>query len=259
MYQTTRPGPTILAAMLLALAGCGGGGDSDNAGTAGPTPSSPKAEGVYAGTTSTGYELSLLVLENDVAWGMYTWNYQGSDYLVGFVQGPGVSKNGSFSIADGRDYHFLNDITYKVTASGTYVPGVSIQGSVTDGSTSLSFTATTAAVIGYDYRQPATLSAVAGTWSGFYSAGWETGTVSVSATGAVSGATSSGCIYGGTVAPRASGKNVYDVSITFGPSPCALPGQSATGIAVITSGGKQLLVAATTASRAYGATFVGQR
>ncbi len=258
MGTTIRTGSAILAATLLALAGCGGGSD-DNAGGAGQPPSWTKAEGVYVGTTSTGYGLSLLVLENDVAWGMYTWNYQGSDYLIGFVQGAGVSYNGSFSITDGRDYQLLNDVTYKVTASGTYVPGVSIQGSVTDGSTALTFTATAAAVSGYDYHQPATLSAVAGTWPGFYSAGWDAGTVNVSATGAVSGATSSGCVYGGTVAPRASGKNVYDVSITFGPSPCALPGQLATGIAVITSGGRQLLVAATTASRAYGATFVGQR
>ena len=51
-------------------------------------------------------------------------------------------------------------------------------------------------------------------------------------TGAFTASSSLGCNFAGTVLPRPSGKNVFNVSLTFGPAPCALPGQAAAGIAV---------------------------
>ena len=75
-------------------------------------------------------------------------------------------------------------------------------------------------------------------------------------------AVSSGCGFGGTVAPRASGKNVFDVQLTFGPAPCALPGQRAAGIAVaypLGNGRTQLLVAVVTPDRSAGQAAFGDR
>jgi hypothetical protein len=75
-------------------------------------------------------------------------------------------------------------------------------------------------------------------------------------------ASSGGCSYTGTVAPRASGKNVFSVSMTFGAAPCALAGQTATGMAVaypLSNGQTQLVVAAVDASRSYGAAAFGTR
>lgn len=68
----------------------------------------------------------------------------------------------------------------------------------------------------------------------------------------VSAVTSLGCDYTSTIAPHASGKNVYDVSLAFGGPPCRLAGQTAAGIAIIVetaTGRKRLLLAATDASR----------
>jgi hypothetical protein len=59
------------------------------------------------------------------------------------------------------------------------------------------------------------------------------------------------------VVPRPSGKNVDNVTITFGPAPCLLPNGSGSGIAVIA--GAELTVAAVTADRANGAAFFGTR
>ncbi len=62
--------------------------------------------------------------------------------------------------------------------------------------------------------------------------------------------------------PRASGKNIYNVALTFGPLPCDLPNQPAAGIAVIyplTSGKSQLIVAVTDATRTIGGASFGVR
>jgi hypothetical protein len=64
------------------------------------------------------------------------------------------------------------------------------------------------------------------------------------------------------VTPRASGKNVFNLELRFGPAPCELPGQNATGIAVaypLASGQTQLLVTAVDGTRAYGAAAFGVR
>jgi hypothetical protein len=54
-------------------------------------------------------------------------------------------------------------------------------------------------------------------------------------------------LFSGTATPRSSGKNVMNVSVTFGAAPCALPGQTATGIAInytiAATNQKQLIVA----------------
>ena len=87
-------------------------------------------------------------------------------------------------------------------------------------------------------------------------------TLTMSAGGAVAG-TNLGCTFTGTALPRASGKNVFDVSVTFGAAPCALPGQTATGIAityaVAGTAQKQLLVAVQSSTKANGTMFIATR
>ena len=75
-------------------------------------------------------------------------------------------------------------------------------------------------------------------------------------------ATSDGCSFSGRLTPRLSGKNVFDMNLRFGPSPCALPGQTATGIAIdfpLGGGQRQLIVAGSTISRDYGTVMFGAR
>lgn len=110
----------------------------------------------------------------------------------------------------------------------------------------------------YNYNTPATLAGIAGTWTGFFSSS-ETGSVAISSGGVLSSVTSLGCTISGTVMRRASGKNVYDVTVNFGPSPCALPNGTGSGVAIITSSGsaRQLTVGVVTADLALGAAFFG--
>lgn len=257
----------IIAAALL-LAGCGGEGATGGGLSASPAPEPPdpapvhaaKAQGAYFGSTSRGFELSMLVLENDVAWGLYERN----GALVGFFQGAGLSNQGSFTVADSRDYNFIDKRTAIGSITATYFAEVSIQGTVipTVGN-QYSFSAAAAtAGSGYDYDRPARLPEIQGDWPGFYGDGLETGTVEVSPTGRISALTSLGCNFTGTVAPRASGKNVYDVSLVFGGPPCRLAGQTVAGVGIIvetTADTKRLLLAATDASRNFGVSFAALR
>lgn len=84
----------------------------------------------------------------------------------------------------------------------------------------------------------------------------------MNANGTFSSTTSLGCKISGSVAPRASGKNVYDVTVNFGAAPCGVPNGSATGNAIITnlpSGARQLSVAVSSADFTNAGVFFGQR
>ncbi len=151
--------------------------------------------------------------------------------------------------------------TYTATATGKTISGTA--GIPGLGSTSFSG----GPILGstYDYDTPASLSSVTGHWTMTELEG-ETVSLNIGTNGAFSAIGSSGCNFNGAMTPRASGKNVFDVTLTFGGSPCALPGQSASGIAVAspvanpTGGtGTQLLVAVVDGSKTYGAAAFGTR
>jgi hypothetical protein len=250
------------------MAGCGGsdGATGDGGLTSPPVPSDAdsdpppelQAEGAYRGTlTPEGYELTMIALENDVAWGLYRLN----GLLVGFFEGAGVSSKGSFTIPDLREHDFVDGTVRAGSLSTTFFGGVSIEGDfVPDVGAQSSFTATTAALTGYVYDQPATLAAIAGRWQGFYENGSDSGPVDVAPSGTISALTVRGCSYSGSVVPRASGANVYDLTILFGPAPCALPGQQMSGIAIIVEtvpGTRSLLAAAHDTTRTLGTSFAG--
>jgi hypothetical protein len=86
-------------------------------------------------------------------------------------------------------------------------------------------------------------------------AGVETSTLTVNASGALSGSTSGGCSYTGTVEPHAAG-NVYDVSTVFGAG-CLFSGQTFKGHAYLS--GKVLYAVVPKADLSTGALFVGTK
>ncbi|HRO61991.1 MAG TPA: hypothetical protein PK177_23015, partial [Burkholderiaceae bacterium] len=226
------------AAVLLAACSSGDGakGECGNTSHPPPPPEPPPvgtttAEGAFAGTlTPRGFRLSLIVLENGVAWGLY----ENNGLLVGFFEGVGVSNNGSYTIPDVRDHDFVDRTARRSQLSATYFPALSIEGHlIPDVGVQSAFSATAAAMTGYDYAQPAAPGQVTGSWPGFYRNGFEYGTVRITSSGAISATTSAGCAYTGTVVPRASGRNVFDVRISFGSAPCELPDGVATGIAIV--------------------------
>ena len=263
-----RPGCAFAIATALLLAGCSSGdgakGGGNNTSPPPPSPEPPPmdvttAEGAFAGKmTPRGFRLSLVVLENGDAWGLY----ENNGLLVGFFEGAGVSNNGSYTADDVRDHDFVARVVRHGSLSATYFPAVSVNGHlIPDIGVQSAFSATAAAMTGYDYAQPADPARIAGSWPGFYRNGPESGTVEITPSGAVSAVTSTGCAYTGTVSPRASGRNVFDVRITFGAVPCELPNQVARGIAIVvdTARGRQLMLAATDATRSFATSFVGTR
>ncbi len=143
------------------------------------------------------------------------------------------------------------------------------------------YTAKTAGTLSYNFNTPATVASIANTWSGGLLDGG-TASISIAASGAISGTTSLGCTLTGTASASTSAKNFFTVSITYGAAPCTAAGQTQTGIAYVyalsdgsttatyTSAGttvtyaplngkSQLIIATMNASKTHATAFYAQR
>jgi hypothetical protein len=111
-----------------------------------------------------------------------------------------------------------------------------------------------------DYEITPTLAAVAGTYSGRvgHPRGVESATLTVSSSGVVSGRGSSGCVVTGSLTPRAKG-NAYTTRITFGSTPCLLPGVTLTGASYFDRTTKRLYAVGMTSARDNGMIFAGSK
>lgn len=246
---------TTLAALgALALTACGGGGGD-------PPTAAVSAEGGYAGTLtgSSSSAFRVLVLEDGQYWALYGTDSGGTLFVNGLIQGQGTTGNGTFTSSNLRDFGYQPALAG--TLNATFVSGTSISGSATINGQVVGLNGTTSQAGSISYNTPATISSVAGQWSLSSTSG---GTISlnIASDGAFTATGSNGCQISGTVVPRASGKNVLNVSLTFGPAPCGLPGQQAAGIAVrstLPTGGAQLTVAVIDSTRTYGSAAFGKR
>ena len=216
----------IVLACALAVTACGGGGGSTTASTAVTT----KAEGLYSGTGSsttpglTVTPFQLLILENDEYWWMAGESTPSRLVVDGVEQGQGESTNTTFTltaISDGEP-----PITAVIMAN--FVQNVSFNGTVTGPNFSATISAFPLDRTIYDYKAAANLAAIVGAWSLTALDGSAT-TINIASTGAITGY-SGACTLTGTIAPRESGKNVFNTSVTFGPAPCSRAGQTSTGI-----------------------------
>jgi hypothetical protein len=252
------------AFVSVLLAACGGGGGSDGDSN-GAQPSNltmdAAAEGVYGGTLggSTGSDFQMLALEDGSIWAMYGVQSSTSFSVYGFIQGNGNFGGGKFSSSNIKDFGLSPALAG--TASGTYTAARTISGSVTTSKTTATLTGGPIPGSTYDYSSPASITTVSGTWSVNLTTG-ETASITISNTGALGGKSSGGCSFSGTVAPRASGKNVFDMTFKFGAAPCSLPNQTATGIAVsylLANGKRQLIALTVDSTRTYGGGAFGNR
>lgn len=247
----------IALASLILIAGCGGGGDDSPPASAGPT-----AEGFYGGTLTGGTSSAfrLIVLENGEYWSLYGAQASTAFYVAGFVQGTGASNNGIFSSSNAKDFGFSPSVAGSVNA--TYnATAHTIAGSVSATAGTVTFDGGPIAGSTYNYNTAATVSAVSGAWTLTDLSGASL-SLNIASNGAFVANTTAGCNFSGTVTPRASGKNVFNVALTFGASPCGLPGQAATGIAVaypLTAGGTELVVGVVEGTRNYGTVAFGTR
>jgi hypothetical protein len=226
----------VLSFTILILAACGGGGGGGGGGGSSTPASAGTAEGLWTGASSNGYGVSLLVLENAETWGIY---YSGNT-IWGSIYGMSTGSGTVFS-ATGTDFYFATRESVQGTLSGTVNPGVSI--SATSAGSGISANL----IYNNSYNTPATLANIAGNYVGW---GITRDTLAqslsfqVSSAGVITGAVP-GCSVSGTILPRASGKNVFNVSTTFAGNLCALgSGTTTTGIATLdsTSGVNRLFI-----------------
>lgn len=250
-----------VAFIATALSGCGGGGDSSAADPLDGTTTA-RAEGVYRGglNGSASKNFQLLVLENDEFWSLYG-DDTASQFLVrGFLQGTGTSNNGSFT-GDARDFGAAPPASAPVVASyrphgrviGTVASPEGVVFFVGDGVDGTNST--------YDYDKPASLGDISGSWSLNGLDGTATD-LTVGASGVIQASTSA-CTLSGTIAPRPSGKNVFDVSVTMGVAPCSSPGTTFRGVALSyllpATSTRQLIVGVVDSNRTSGAALFGTR
>jgi hypothetical protein len=246
-------------ALPVVLAGCGGGGGGGSAAVSAPAPVVGAAQGLYIGSTSDGREIDTIVLENDQFYTMYGHTVGSAFQVSGFVQGDGASNNGSFTSSNAVDSTSLNTRA-AATINATYAAGVNLNGTIAESGGNVSFTSAPIAATLINYNAPAKLADIAGHWNVTSLRGFAS-TLDIAAGGAYTG-TSSGCSMSGTFTPRASGKNVFDMTMSFGPAPCVMPGVTIKGMAidyVITSGQRQLIVAGIDTARTGTAAFFGVR
>lgn len=238
----------VAAGFLCALlAACGGGsGDGDS----GTTPEvNTTAEGFWTGKASTGFNVALAVLDNGDTWGFYTVD----GHIAGALAGKTTSSGNQFSGA-GTDFNLSARTASPGTYSGTFEAKKSISVTLSSGATFLgSYSAS--------YDQPASLSAIAGSYVGRVVTATLPATVmpiQILSTGAVVIPTDGGCSSSGSVAPHASGKNIFNLTISFSGSTCVLGnGTTISGVAYLE--GKSLVAIALNSSRNDGLIYAGTK
>lgn len=249
-----------IALSALTLVACGGGGGDEPAAEKAAT--TPTAEGTYTGTLTGGPNttFSLILLENGDFWSIYGTQPGSTFNVVGVAQGSGTSSNGTYTSSSAKDFGFVPALA--ATVNATYdATAKTIAGTFSEGGQTINFTGGPPVGSLYNYDTPATLSSIAGAWTTTSTSG-ESVAINVTLAGTFTAVGTSGCNFSGTVTPRASGKNIFNTSMTFGPAPCALPNQTASGIAVaypLISGQTQAVFAQVDSTRSYGAVALGIR
>jgi hypothetical protein len=235
------------------IAACGGGG-----GDSAPVSTSPP-QGVYTGTLtgSTSTAFQLLALENGEFYSMYGINSGPVFGVAGFIQGTGSANGSTFTSSNVKDFGVTPAVAGSLTSTFS---DSSISGSVTASGRTINFNGTRPTASTYDYNAAPSIAAIVGTWT-LSSPDATTVTLNIAANGSFTGS-GSGCTFSGTLTPRSSGKNVLNVSLTFGAAPCDPAGGSASGIALsypLSNGQRQLILAGTNASRTDGVALFGAR
>jgi len=222
-----------------------------------PTPptSQPSAVGLWLGTSSSNRTFTGLVFPGGASYVFYS-PASTPNAIAGFLQGTGTTLGSSLSSSDIRDFNSEGLGIASATLSASVQTGVSLNGSVgyTNGQT-VTFTSA------YDSRftTTPTLSAVAGTYTGQTGtlAGLQSTVITVGSNGAVS-SSSGGCAMTGTATARTDG-NAYNVTVTFGPAPCLLPGQTLSGVSYFDAINKRLFAALLNSARTTGMVYMGTK
>lgn len=246
---------SIIGAAVV-LTACGGGGSDTPTATApstNPTITRATPEGFWFGRASTGTDVALAILENGETWGLYT--AANTNTVLGALYGQTTSSGSSLNGA-GNDFNIPSRTVTAGNYTGTFTGGANISVTSSNGS---SFSGTYQS----DYDVVPSLATVAGTFTGTgvsATTAPQSASVTISSTGVITVPASLGCSASGTASPRPSGKNIFDVSVTFSGSSCALGnGGTATGIAYYDTVDRSLTVMALNSGKTDGFIYLGSK
>ena len=214
------------------------------------------AEGLFSGTLAgnASFPFQLMVLDDGQAWAFHGSSKLTQFIMTGALQGASTSNNGNLSSAVFKDFGATPALTD--TLSATYVPATSVNGSIATSTGPVSFATTAVSTAVYNYDADPVLADMVGNWptAGGYA-------LTISANGSFS-AVATSCNFTGTLATRATKKNLFNASATFtagSSGTCSLAGQSTSGIAytfLLNDGAtREVLLSLNNAAGTAGATF----
>ncbi|MCG5261093.1 hypothetical protein [Cupriavidus gilardii] len=240
----------IAASVALAFAACGG--DEDD--LPHPHPITFPAEGLYRGKTSANQDITAFVLDD----GTYYIAYQALPYSSGVLQGTMHAAHGRFTSSNGKDYSETFREIFDVSVDGTYATRGHLNGTVRYPATGQTVTFTSS--YDKDDERTPTLATLAGSYEGnaITLHVLESMAIRIVANGAISGTGASGCKFTGVASPRRRG-NLYDITVVYGPSPCATPARRLSGIAYYHAQDRTLFVTGMNGDRSEGVVFRGMR
>lgn len=244
--------------VLLGLTACGGGSGSTNTQQTPPPPQVGQAQGVYEGSLSTGYSFDAIVLPNDSFYAIYGTVAGDTLLIQGLVYGTG-KESGTSITGTMTDFEYPGTPIGTASLSGTFAAGSSLSGSLTEGGLNETFSGSVPPTSQFNYNTAAQSSTITGSWNGSLMDG-ESASIVIDGSGNVTGISSLGCSFTGTAKPDGSGKNFYDVTLTFGASPCVAAGQTATGVGVVetlSDGTLQLLAGLSNSGNTLATVYVG--
>lgn len=219
-------------------------------------PPNSGVDGLYFGTTDTNRDIGGIILDDGTFYILYSVE-NNPNVIGGVLHGICAASGGTISSSNAKDFNIEGLGIFSVSVSATYSAKEWVNGTVAygDGTTTHFWTDYDS-----DYEVEPSLAALAGTYIGqvAFSLGVEDATITVSPTGIISGIGESGCRLSGSVIPRSTG-NVYNVSITFGDSPCYFAHETMNGICYLDLSTNQLFAVASNASRTEGILFVGNK
>lgn len=210
---------TLVTALALLLAACGGGGDD-----AGSGPN--VAVGLYAGTSSANRAVRALVLDTGRSYVIYGRSSANATPVAGVVVGDVTVNGTAVAATNTRNFDVESHAVSAATLAGTVAPRVSLNGTLAGAVAAISTFS-----LSYDtaYDAAPSLADLAGAYLGEMAelAGSQPSVLNIDASGVVAGTTSAGCEVIGLASTHGAG-NVYDLTLTFR-SGCTDAGQTLKG------------------------------
>ena len=237
----------LLATTLLLACGGGGGGGDGGTVPPPPVPSDPSAaQGFWSGQVNAQTTASAVLLPDGTAWNVLRTGAA----INSLVRGTTTVSGTAFSIS-GQSFNIAGGAPAGYSISGTLAPKATLTVAAAQGAPGYTL------AYNKSYETAAKLSDVAGRWNASFGGGALQLALDFSAGGALTGSSSTGCTYSGSVVPHPAGIAVFNLSLT---ETCAgTPAQQFAGIATLNEARTQLSAAFTTPSLSAGGLFLATR